>query len=559
MLEYLHITNLAIIEDVELELGPGLCVITGETGAGKSILVGAIAALRGARVGRDAVRDGADRAVVEAVLRADGAPEPLTLSRVLAATGRSRQRLDGELASVSELAKRVAPLVDISGQHDGQGLTDAAMHRVLLDASGVSEPARRELREAVARLDEVSAQLRQLSLDDREREARLDLLRYQRTELEAARPEEGEDEQLEHERRRLASAADLERIGRGAHALVYEEEGAAAERIGRAVRLLGEGATLDPDLAEPLQRLEEAQVLVDDVARDLLDYADGIEGDPARLEQVEDRLAELRRLCRKHGETVAGLVALQARLADEVETLQDADARLSDLRKALQAARERTRLAAEKLTRARKRAGTALRKAVEGNLARLGMPEARFEVRLTPREARRGDEPDRVFEGRRVNEHGWDRVEFFIAPNPGEDALPLAKTASGGELSRIMLALKLVLADRDEVVTYVFDEVDAGIGGATADAVGLALAEVARHRQVVCITHLPAIAAFADQHFRVTKRQEGGRTLAELSELPPKDRVEEVARMLGGARVTKKSRSAAAELIQRARSRVAGT
>lgn len=599
MFEYLHIRNLAIIEDVELELGPGLCVITGETGAGKSILVGAIAALRGARVSRELVRDGAEKGLVEAVLRranprnpgaADGgeadagggsdggdagaasdasdasdataaahsrgAAEPLTLSRVVSAGGRSRQRVDGELVTARELGQTVAPLVDISGQHDGQTLTDAASHRRLLDAAGVSRRARRGVRDAVTRLRDLGARLGQLNVDDREREARLDLLRFQADELEALDPQPGEEAELEAERRRLGAAAELEQASRGAHALIYEEEGSAADRLARACRMLAGVVDADDELGEPLQRLEEAQALVEDSGRALLRYAEGIEGDPARLEQVEDRLAALRRLGRKHGETVEGLAGLRQRLAAEIEELQGADERLAALRRELDEVREQAHAAATTLTRARQRAARSLRKAVEANLARLGMPEARFEVRMEPRSARKGDDPDRVFEGKRLTADGWDRVEFFIAPNPGEEAHPLARTASGGELSRIMLALKLVLADGDSVVTYVFDEVDAGIGGATADAVGQALAEVARHRQVICITHLPAIAAFADQHFRVSKRQESGRTLAGIEGLEGAARIDEVARMLGGERVTRKTRGAAEELVKRARQRL---
>lgn len=561
MLEYLRIQNLAIIEDVELDLGPGLSVITGETGAGKSIVVGAIGVLRGGRLSREIVRDGAEQATVEAVLRPGSRPggeapaEPLTLSRVMGKGGRSRQRLDGELVTAAELARVVAPLVDISGQHDGQSLTDPATHRALLDAAGVPEQALAAVREAVLRLDGLAAQLRQRNLDEREREARLDLLRYQLGELDALRPEVGEGEALELERRRLGSAAELEEGARAAVALLYEDEGCAADRLGQAARRVETAAALDPSLQGIPERLQEAQAIVDDVARELLRYAESIEGDPARLAMVEERLAELRRLCRKHGETVDGLVELRERIAGEIADLTDADARLASLRAELDRARSDAARAAEAVTEARSAAARELSRAVEENLGRLGMKGARFEVRIGPREPRRGDDPERIFGERRLGPEGWDRVELFVAPNPGEEAHALSRTASGGELSRIMLALKLVLADRDSVVTYVFDEVDAGIGGATADAVGLALAEVARHRQVICITHLASIAAYADRHLRVDKRQRTGRTLASLSVLSDEGRIEEVARMLGGAEVTAAQRKAAAELIEAAQAR----
>lgn len=561
MLEYLRIQNLAIIEDVELEFGPGMCVITGETGAGKSILVGAIAMLRGGRLSRESVRDGAEQAVVEALLRpavlqagSEGG-EPMTLARVLGVSGRSRQRLDGELITAAELAQKVGPLVDISGQHDGQGLTDPANHRDLLDASGVAEELLAEMRQAHSLIDEVAEELQRLDLDDRDREARLDLLRYHLGELQAIRPAAGEGEALEEERRRLASSVELEEGTRSAVSLLYEAEGCALDTLARASRMVGEAAELDSRLAGASERLVEAQTLVEDVARELRAYAESVDGDPHRLEAVEERLGELRRLCRKHGVDADALVDLQSRLESEMAALASMDERLELLRGKLDQARERGARAAHALSMARREAAERLARAVEANLERLGMRGARFEVRLGNQEARRGDPPERIFGEKRLGPSGWDRVELFIAPNPGEEAHPVARSASGGELSRIMLALKLVISDRDSVVTYVFDEVDAGIGGATADAVGLALAQVSRHRQVVCITHLPAIAAFADQHFRVDKRLVGGRTLASISLLAPREREEEVARMLGGGRVTKVQREAAAELIRSAQAR----
>jgi len=571
MLEYLRIRNFAIIEDVELDLGPGLSAITGETGAGKSILVGALTGLRGARLARESVRDGGDQAVVEAVLSRDGlgvgegdgdgtrgaadAQEGLVLKRTLSANGRSRQRLDGELVPVRRLVEVVGPRLDISGQHDGQTLTDPSTHLGLLDSAGVSPENREAVSGAVGALREASQRLAQLSMNERERASRLDLLSYQLGELEAARLEPGEHADLDTERRRLASATELEQAARGALGLLYEDEGSAVERLGRCERVLGEAAELDPSLRELPERLAEARAQCDDVARELLSYAGSIEGDPARLDVVESRLSELDRLRRKHGVDVDELAALRDRIATEVEDLRFADERILALRAELDQARAAAADAAKTLTTTRKRAATRLAKAVEANLARLGMPKARFLIRLEPRMSRKGDDPELIFDGRRLGPLGWDRVELLVAPNPGEEPLPLARTASGGELSRLMLAIKLVLADRDRVQTYVFDEVDAGIGGVTADTVGLALAEVALHRQVLCITHLPGIAAFADHHFRVAKTDREGRTHATITELSEKERTEELARMIGGAKVTKATRAAAAELIAGAKKR----
>ncbi|MFH2009728.1 MAG: DNA repair protein RecN [bacterium] len=564
MLEYLRIQNLAIIEDVELELGPGLCVITGETGAGKSIVVGALSGLRGARLTRESVRDGAEGAVLEALLHRGvgqggaveaGGESTVVLHRVVTAAGRSRQRIDGELVPLRQLVETVGPLLDISGQHDGQTLMDPSTHLGLLDAAGVSPKALGAVRTAVERLAELSARLQQLSLDERERASRLDLLSYQLEELEAVGPEPGESERLRAERRRLASAVELEQLTRQAGAMLYEDEGSVVDDLGRSSRLVSEAAALDEDLAGLSERLDAARAECDDVARELLRYAESIEGDPARLDAVEGRLDELDRLRRKHGVDVDALAELRERLAVEVEDLRHADERIQSLRVEIQQAREAARDGAKALTAARRRAANRLSKEVEANLQRLGMAEARFLVRLEARPARKGDDPELLFDGRRLSPLGWDRVELFVAPNPGEEPMPLARTASGGELSRLMLAIKLVLADRDRVQTYVFDEVDAGIGGVTADTVGFALAKVARHRQVICITHLPAIAAFADQHFRVTKRSQGGRTRASIARLSEPERTEELARMLGGARLTKATRAAAAELLTTAAKR----
>lgn len=576
MLEYLRVQNLAIIEDVELELASGLTVVTGETGAGKSILVGAIAALRGGRVSRDQVRDGADRALLEAILRpgaesgasgdsatsaesspgAEVAGEPMTIVRTLSAAGRSRQRLDGLLVPASELTRRVAPLLDISGQHEGQSLTEQSTHLDLLDAYGVAPALRETLTRSLAEVDALAAERARLSLDEQERVARLDLLRYQLDELEAIRPEPGEEEALDAERKRLAGARELVQASLGAHALLYEDDGSVTDRLAQTARALGEVVAADVTLEEILSRVEEARALVEDVARDLHAYGESVSEDPERLAEAEDRLAELRRLGRKHSTDAAGLAALAEDFAMEIAELTGADERLDALGAQLEAARARAGEAARSLGRARRRAARKLAKAVEQNLNRLGMEGARFEVRVSDRAPRQGEAPERVIDGRFLSARGGERVAFYVAPNPGEEALPLARTASGGELSRVMLALKLVLADRDQVVTYVFDEVDAGIGGATADAVGLALAEVSRHRQVLCITHLAAIAAFADHHLQVGKHTRGGRTVTEILPLAGRARVEELARMLGGAKVTPKTRSAAEDLLERARTRV---
>ena len=559
MLRHLRVTNFAILSDVEIAMGPGMNVLTGETGAGKSLIVEAVNLLRGGRASADIPRAGADEAVVEAIvdvpeeLRArvigvlEGAGLPISLEgestrtlevfirRVIQRGGRSRTYVNGALTTAARLAELGALLIDLSGQHQHQGLVDAAKHREILDAfSGESRALAMET--AWAELARLDAELDSLGGDERAREARLDFLRFQLEELDGAQLKAGEDQSIDIERARLASVDALQSAARGAEELLYGGEATARDRIAAAAREIDRGLRLDPTLEPIAKQLAEVETLIDDVSDQLRSYADRLEGDPERLAHLDERLALIRRLVRKHGGSLDVVIAKTVELRGELDGLAGRDTRLAELGVLRAKAEVAAVSVAAELTRARTKAARKLEKEVGAALAELGMGAAKLTV---------------VVEARPLGPAGADRIELMLVANKGEEPRPLLKVASGGELSRIMLALKLSLRRADEVATYVFDEVDAGIGGATAQVVGSQIRAVADHRQVLCVTHLPQIAAFADHHFHVEKAEVAGRTETHVKRLGAAARKDELARMLGG-QATSKARAHAAELLAEA-------
>jgi DNA repair protein RecN (Recombination protein N) len=573
MLVQLRIVDLAIIDEIELVPGPGLNVLTGETGAGKSIIVGAAALLRGGRASSELIRGGCAEAVVEALfdLGAAGAPgaaarerleraglqahgDELSARRVIAAGGRGRAYLNGSVCTLATLSEVVGLLLEISGQHEHQLLSrERATHRRLLDAAFVPAAVREATAAGFARLRSAAAALARSRMDDRERSARLDFLRFQLEELEAARLQPGEDLALEAERQRLLRAGELRTAADEGEQTLYGGEAAVTDRLARVERQLGSLAEVDARLGAMLRQLQEARAAIEDVAHSLRGVGSSIEPDPARLEELEERLELIRRLKRKHAPSIDELLTREREMRAEHGELASLEARRDDLERDLERARSTAAAAASALSDARAEAARSLSARVTAELQALRMPGARISVELGPRPARENDDPSLCFEGRRLGEDGWDHVELMIAANPGEDPRPLSLCASGGELSRIMLALRRVLGDHDPVSTSIYDEVDAGIGGAVADAVGRALGGVSRRRQVLCVTHLPQVAAHADQHFFVGKRVVAGRTLTTLTRLEGEGRVEELARLLGGERVTEQARGNAKALLLAAR------
>jgi DNA repair protein RecN (Recombination protein N) len=553
MLSWLRVSGFALIDALELRFRPGLTVITGETGAGKSILVDALALLRGGRARAESIRTGREEAEVEAVfelpaqsplhdsLVAEGRnlDEGLVVRRIIARSGRGRTHLGGSVATVAELAGSVGTLVDITSQHDQQSLMDPDSQLAIVDAFAGNGELVEKARQAFGALSAARTELDRFEADARARAEREDYLRFQLSELEEARPVAGEDDALKAERERIRGAEKfLGAFARGDESL-YAGDGAAGARIAAVARDLDALAHLDPTLAPLIERLRSAQAVIEDVAADLSRLAGQVRFDPERLSQIEERLYLLGRLCRKHGGSLATVLERQQTLGRELAELGSVEESLASRRSAVESARAEMASLAEALSEKRRKAARTLGRAIDETLRELGLREAAVKVIVEDR-----DEP---------GPRGRDRVRFSFAPNPGEEARPLARIASGGELSRVMLAVKRALARSDQASTYVFDEVDTGVGGGTAEVIGRKLKAIASDRQVFAVTHLPQIAAFADQHFRVEKHTSGGRTTVRVEELNARDRAAEIARMLAGAQPSRQATAHADEMLRRAR------
>jgi DNA repair protein RecN (Recombination protein N) len=559
----LAVQNLVLIEALTLELSPGFNVITGETGAGKSMLVDALGLVIGGRASPELVRRGAREAEVEALfevtpgsrvaakLEAAGIPcdRELVLRRVVQAEGRSRAFANGRMCTVAQLAELAGDLCDIASQHESVALTDPATHLETLDAFGGLEGARQELSGEVDALTELGRELDARRVADRGRAEREDYLAFQLRELDELDVRPGEETELESERARLRHAGKLGDATQGAADRLYDGEGAICDALGRIESELEAAQVIDPSLAPLVRAVESARAELADAARALGRYAETVETNPARLAEVEDRLFRISKLLRKHGPTTAELVAHRTALAVELEGLAQAERRIPELAAAYDERLAGVAKKARALSKKRRAAAEKLADAIGRELARLAMGRAKVVVDVTSAPAPSGADGVVAVDGARLMRAGIDRVEFLIAPNQGEEPRPLRKIASGGELSRALLALKRVLAENGPAGLYVFDEVDAGVGGAIAEVIGHAIKDVATHRQVLCITHLAQIAALADAHFVVDKVEREQRTFATVRRLEPKQRVDEVARMIGGVKVGAAARKAAEELM----------
>ncbi len=562
MLLSLTIDNLVLIEHQVLELGPGFNVLTGETGAGKSMVVDALALVLGGRARPEVVRGGAREAEVAALfeiepgsrvaakLEAAGVPcdGELVVRRVVQAEGRSRAYLNGKLSTAAQLADLAPDLCDIASQHESVSLTDPWTHLEYLDAYGRLEGMRDRLGEKVAELAEIVREIERVREAERGRAEREDFLAFQLREIEDLDPSPGEETELENERARLRHAEKLSNATQGAADRLYEGEDAVCDQLARIVTDLDSAAAIDPSLAPIARAVEGARSELADAARALSRYASGIESNPERLAEVEDRWFRLQKLLRKHGPTTTELLAHRDELKKQLSELAGADQLRGELESKRDACLASVAAEARALSRKRRDAAAKLADAIGRELAGLGMGRARVVVDVSPVPAPQAGELPPV-DGARLTPTGIDRVEFLIAPNKGEDPRPLRRIASGGELSRALLALKRVLAEKGPAGLYVFDEVDSGVSGAIAEVIGRAIADVARHRQVLCITHLPQIAALADTHYVVDKTEAKGRTTSSVRRLSAAERVDEIARMIGGVRVGEAARRAAVELL----------
>ena len=538
MLRFLSIRNLAVIDRLEVEFEPGLSVLTGETGAGKSILVGAVGLLAGGRATSDLVRTGEEVATVEAIFDTAAGEELIVRREITAQGGRSRCFVNGTLTTSTALRELAAPLVDLHGQHEHQLLLDPSSHLDLLDAFAGFTEAREPVAEAFAFWQRLKAERAALLTGEREKASRAEFVTFQLQEIDRLAPRAGEDDELTAVRQVLANADRLQRLCADAYTSLYEGDQAALPALGAVWRKLGELAGIDDRFRPYVDARDGVKAQLEDLAFFLRSYAENIDASPGRLQEVEDRLAALDRLKRKHGASLSDVLEKAASLKEELHALEHATERAATLDTAVAAARDSYLRLAETLSEGRRLAAERFCRALEESLGELAMARTRCEVRFAPDRGETG-----------WTDRGLDAAEFFISPNTGEDPRPLARIASGGELSRIMLALKTLASVDAPGKTLIFDEVDAGIGGVVADVVGARMQRLAARVQVLCITHLPQIAAHGSTHYCIAKSVKGGRTITSVARIGDSDREEELARMIGGAAVSPAVMASAREML----------
>jgi len=561
VLTCLRVRNFAIIEELEVDLDGGLNIVTGETGAGKSILVDALQLVLGARGRPEVVRTDAEAAEVEALfdvsddtdalnmLREQGIETDgeLVVRRVVNASGRTRAYINGRLATLGQLREVTKGLADISSQHEFHSLADPRHHLAYLDAFADHEPLVGDVGAAHAMLVEAAGRLEEVVSEERGRADREDLLRFQMGEIDALTDVLDNEDALFAERERLRHAESLGSAAGEAEAQLYSADNAICGSLSRIATSVEQASRFDPRLGTVADQIKEALVLLEDAASELGRYARDLSFDPRRLALLEEQLDQLQRIKRKYGGNRAEVIAHRDQAKTELDSLERYEERVDRSERKYDEALERATAVALSLRKKRQAAAKRLSRAISEELTSLGMGEAKVTVELAALE---GGPRELQVSGARLSLSGIDRAELLIAPNRGEEAKPLHKIASGGELSRSMLAIKRVLAGLGPASLYVFDEVDAGVGGAIAEVIGRKIHDVAQHSQVLCITHLPQISAYADAHYRVHKEVVGERTKSDIRLLSDTERLEEIARMLGGVQVTEQARAAAQQLIQ---------
>lgn len=552
MLRELHIENIAVIERADIEPGAGLNVLTGETGAGKSIVIDSLEAVLGARASRELVRTGAAHASVTAAFTADNAEDWLEengldaedgviIRRRVSQDGKSSAQVNGVPVAAAELRALGSGLLDIHGQNDGRQLMDETRHRDYLDGfAGMAEQLSRH-RELYSAYRETAAQLRRLDEAESERERRERDLRQTAEELGAANIRPGEEESLSTRRELLRNAEKLREALDAAYEALYGGEGSAAEQAGEASAWTERAAALAPELDEALAEIEQARSNIEDAAERLRDFREGLDFSPGEYDALETRLSQLRRLEKKYGRDEAGLAELLESAQRGLEELDSSAERRAQLEAELAKRKKAAYNSAKELSKLRKAAGEELRERIELGLRELSMPSVRFEAEIVPMQGEPG-----------FDESGMDEVRFLMSANAGETPGRISKIASGGELARIMLVMKDVLSERDGVPAMVFDEIDEGVSGIAAQRVAEKLARLARKKQVICVTHLPQIAAMADTHFLIEKTERDGRTYTKVTPLEREGRIRELARLHGGDNVTETTLASAAEQLDAA-------
>lgn len=555
MLKSLTIKDFAIIDEIEVDFEEGLTVITGETGAGKSIIIDALGLVLGGRAYTEFIRSGADESSVEALFdisktdKAKKAIEALDLSskgdellirRTISRDGKNKVSINGKIATLSMLEEITQYLVDIYGQHEHHSLLKQENHLDILDDFGGLIPIRQNYRSQWDEYLNLRNQLEELAKREKERSIRLDYLDFVIKEIEKAHPVPGELENLISEKEILRNANLLMERTTISYERLYGGDNSLVGELKAIENFLSEAAGIDPQIAEAVKSLESVRFMIEDTAFALHGYAEKIESNPARLEEVEERIEVLTRICKKYGGSIESSLKFLDECRREREKLTDSDRLIGVLRKKMEEKLKEAKKSAQELGEKRIKAAHDLSKKIEAELAQLGMKGSRFEVKFTKIEKEEG-----------LSGSGAETAEFFISPNLGEELKPLIKTASGGELSRIMLAIKSVLHGAGEVPTLVFDEIDAGIGGASGEVVGRKMRKLAKTSQVLCVTHLPQIASFAHHHKAVSKVVKGPRTVTRLKKLSEDERINEVARMLAGSTMSESARKTAKEMMER--------
>ncbi len=531
MIGKLRIKNYAIIDELEIEFGKGFNVFTGETGAGKSIIIGALSLLLGEKGDPDMIRSGADEAEVEGVF--EKGDETLTIKRILSRKGKSTVLINGKKSSLRELKEKGKYLFDIHGQHEHQLLLSEDTHLDFLDAYGELFPLRERVGEKVREVKNLKERIENLKEKVRLLEEKEELYRFQVDEIEKANLTPGEDEELEREKEKLENLERIREKVSLALEEIYERDGSTLEVLGRTIKEL-EDVPVDEELREIKNRMEEALSILEDLQSPLAGYLSSLDTDPARLDEVMERLELIERLKKKYGSTIEEILAYKEKVKNEVFNKEEIEEEIKKLEKELRDKERELEELAEELSQKRKKVKEKLERSIEEELKGLGM-RAEFEIEMK-------NQP--------IDERGKDTARFLISTNPGEPLKPLRKVASGGELSRIMLAIKTILSGIDRVLGVVFDEIDAGIGGRIGEAVGRRMKRIGRERQVICITHLPQIAALGDHHFVVYKKEEKGRVVTRIKKLEGDERIREIARMLTGEKITESAIEHAKTLLR---------
>lgn len=567
MLREINVKNLALIEGIQLEFDPSFNVLTGETGAGKSIIIDALGLALGGRFNLEMIRTGAESALVEAVFFIENRPDlhkylegigitvdpdhTLIIQRDISNSGKNRCRVNGQLVTVLSLAKIGEYLLDIHGQHEHQSLLFPEKQLELLDqyCGAGCIAIRDELSRVFKEWQSLENEYRGLQQNEADLVRKVELLQFQINEINQAKLVIGEDEDLSKEREILASAEKLYEAASSAYQALYENSSgkAAVELLGEAERTLEQAAGIDPRLEQALETLREVACQAEEVSRDLRGYQEQIQFNPEHLAQVEERLEEIIRLKRKYGATIGEILNYSEKCEQELRGISNREKRSQELEGELANVKNRLGKLAESISRQRQLGAQKLEEAIIGQLSELNMGKTQFKIGLAQTENVEGI-PFRE-KNVEVSINGADNIEFLVAPNPGEGLKPMVKIASGGELSRIMLALKSILAELDQIPTMVFDEIDVGIGGRTAQAVAEKMLLIGQSRQVICVTHLPQIASLAKRHFYIEKQIVQDRTGVTVRELAMNERIEELARMLGGAQVTDTTRQHAREML----------